>query len=134
MKTANNLRQLREAKGYTLAHVARQLGVTPGSIRGYERGSTRISARHAAALSRILGGRVVATKHRSQLRAIRESVGMSAEQLARAAMIAPGHLQKLETGARPIPAELARLFSHLLGAPIDATGWEKNESGRRKQA
>jgi transcriptional regulator with XRE-family HTH domain len=59
--TGNRIRAIREERGkmvpaaFTLAAVARRLGVTEGMVRRWELGTNRPRPRHARALARELG-------------------------------------------------------------------------------
>ena len=74
----------------------------------------------SVATSPVHAGAVAETAQLSQLSALRNARGMSAEQLARTVGISPHYLALLESGERVAEGAIARALARALGI----AGWE----------
>ncbi len=139
------IRDARLAKGQSLKECAEALGITPATLRAYERGDRAPSLPELEALayhfglplehfwghevisddpspiSRLPLAQLITLRHRIiglKLRQVRERQGLSLKAVAQEAQIPPKRLRAYEYGEKPIPLPELETLAAVLDVPI----------------
>ncbi len=139
------IRDARLAKGQSLKECAEALGITPATLRAYERGDRAPSLPELEALAYHFGlpldhfwghevisddpspvtqlplARLIALRHRIiglKLRQVREKQGLSLKAVSQEAQIPPKRLRAYEYGEKPIPLPELETLAAVLDVPI----------------
>ena len=125
--------EIRKEKGHTFASLAREAGISQGTVRHWEQGRYTPSLESLAIVMDVLGHSPTEVMDvpvgTATLADLRNLSLCTSQEAASALDLTPGGYSHLERGLVPLTPERTAILAHLFGVPEPAimAAWQRDE-------